>query len=361
MSSEIFLSLCQRLMRQPAVAYQESRVIQEVEAICTEHELDCVADSIGNRIVTLNTAPELSPIAMVAHLDHPGFEFLRRLADRTWEARFLGGVAPAYFRPGLALRCYPDGQTALLGEKLNAEELRFKIEFSVAPKEPPSIAVWDLVPFSSESGRIKGRACDDLVGVAAALSTLVQLKQSGARVNARALLTRAEEVGFHGTLLLAKSGIISRDTLILSLETSREMPPVQMGQGVIIRVGDRASIFDNRGIRYLAQVATEMHEKDSNFRFQRALMSGGICEGTPFQEAGYRTIALCVALGNYHNCGSDQRILEEYVSLPDAQGMVRLLIETTTRFAEFNTLTGQLSQRLDRLTQEAKQRLAPKD
>ncbi|MBI1840717.1 MAG: M20/M25/M40 family metallo-hydrolase [Verrucomicrobia bacterium] len=357
MSSDLFLTICERLMRQPAVAYHEERVIGEVESLCREHGLDCFTDPVGNRVATVNTAPDLPPIALLAHMDHPGFEALRPLSERTWEARFLGGVGPQYFRPGLPLRCYPDGQTALLGEKLNASELLFKIEFPVAPVSPPQIAVWDLVPFSAESGRIKGRACDDLVGVACALATLIQLKQSGARANVRGLFTRAEEVGFHGTLLLAESGLVPRDALVVSLETSRELPPAQIGQGVILRVGDRASIFDNRGLRYLSQVATGLQEKDSAFRFQRALMSGGTCEATPFQEAGYRVVALCVALGNYHNCGSDHRILEEYVSLPDAQGMARLLLEIVTRFDEYDALTSKLNETLAGLAAEARKRL----
>ena len=59
------------------------------------------------------------------------------------------------------------------------------------------------------------------------------------------MISRAEEVGFQGALTVASSRQLPKDSLVISLETSRELPPVKMGQGVIIRVGDRASIFDS--------------------------------------------------------------------------------------------------------------------
>jgi hypothetical protein len=37
------------------------------------------------------------------------------------------------------------------------------------------------------------------------------------------------------------------------LETSRELPGVKMGGGVILRVGDKASIFDSEATRFLAE------------------------------------------------------------------------------------------------------------
>jgi hypothetical protein len=53
-------------------------------------------------------------------------------------------------------------------------------------------------------------------------------------------------------------------------------------------------------------------------------MQGGTCEATAFQVYGYRTTGLCIALGNYHNCGPDETIASEYVSIEDAMGMIRL-------------------------------------
>ena len=60
-------------------------------------------------------------------------------------------------------------------------------------------------------------------------------------------------------------------------------------------------------------------------------MSGGTCEATPFRLYGIRCGALCVALGNYHNCAPGQLIASEYVSVADVEGLVALCAELVTR------------------------------
>jgi len=55
-------------------------------------------------------------------------------------------------------------------------------------------------------------------------------------------------------------------------------------------------------------------------------MAGGSCEGTAFQTYGYRSGALCIALGNYHNCAPDDRIETEYVSLSDMVGLIEFCV-----------------------------------
>jgi hypothetical protein len=55
-------------------------------------------------------------------------------------------------------------------------------------------------------------------------------------------------------------------------------------------------------------------------------MQGGTCEATAYALYGYRTAALCVALGNYHNCGPKEKIAPEYVSVADAVGMAKLCV-----------------------------------
>ena len=59
-------------------------------------------------------------------------------------------------------------------------------------------------------------------------------------------------------------------------------------------------------------------------------MSGGTCEATAYQLYGYRTAALCVALGNYHNCGPDETIAPEFVAVDDVAGMIALMHAAAT-------------------------------
>jgi endoglucanase len=219
----------------------------------------------------------------------------------------------------------------------------------------PQFGVWEMEGFAVRKGRIVGRACDDLVGVAAALATLIELKRSRARVNVIAAISRAEEIGFRGALALAAKKALPQNSLVISLETSRELPGVKMGQGVIIRVGDRTSVFDSAATRFLTEVAVSL-AKD-RFAFQRALMSGGTCEATAYQEFGFQTAAVCVALGNYHNCAQKNRIAPEYVSITDAVGMVRLLAAAARSMPRYHKIVSQLPGRLRSLLKEAQSRL----
>ncbi|HEY2341599.1 MAG TPA: M20/M25/M40 family metallo-hydrolase, partial [Chthoniobacteraceae bacterium] len=194
-------------------------------------------------------------------------------------------------------------------------------------KKPPTrdfgaFAMWDLPAFEIRDGRIYSRAIDDLMGCVTILAMLQELERTNVEASCRAIFTRAEEVGFVGAIQLAKTGKLPKDLTVISLETSSERGgPVKMGDGVIIRVGDRTGIFDPAASAALLSLA-----RAQSIPHQRALMQGGTCEATAFQVYGYRTTGLCIALGNYHNCGPDETIASEYVSIDDAAGMVRLCV-----------------------------------
>ncbi len=51
-------------------------------------------------------------------------------------------------------------------------------------------------------------------------------------------------------------------------------------------------------------------------------MDGGTCESTAYQQFGWTSAALCMALDNYHNMGPDNRIAPEVISLADYEGLV---------------------------------------
>lgn len=358
MSPSLLVPIARRLMRQPAVAFHEAAVRSEVEAICREHGLTCQRDRFGNLLIEVKRGRVSRPTVLVAHLDHPGFEITARLPKGGLRAGFLGGVPAQYFRRGTRLRLLPAGGGARLGAALGRpKQLEFELIPDEAVRDRPAFAVWELEDFALRRGRIHGRACDDLIGVAASLATLIAASRSPGAVWLIGAMTRAEEIGFGGALALAASRWIPRNSLVISLETSRELPPVTMGDGVIVRVGDRSSIFDTQATRFLTEIAGDLQRRDREFQFQRALMQGGSCEGTVFSEAGYQTAAVCVALGNYHNCGPRRRIAAEYVSRADAERMVALLVSAAARAAKFAALTGRLRTRLARLADGSRERL----
>jgi endoglucanase len=214
--------------------------------------------------------------------------------------------------------------------------------------------MWDLPACELRDGRVHSRACDDLVGCAAILATFRELERTGVEASVYGLFTRAEEVGFVGAIRLAQAALVPREVTMVSLETSSEKAPgCKMGEGVIVRVGDRTSIFDPTVTATFVELA-----KRTEIPAQRCLMSGGTCEATAFQLYGYRSGALCVALGNYHNCGPDQRIEAEFVSLSDVQALVRLCVEIARNSEPLSASDDALRERLEKRATEYAERFA---
>lgn len=287
--------LLQSLLSQPTAPFHEDAVASEIArllAACPHVTME--ADSLGNLIATYRRGtPDVPLWAFAAHMDHPGW------VRHEGEWKFLGGVPKAYLDTEAPRQLFGEGGDAVA-----------------------NFAMWDLPAFElggPGGALVYSRACDDLVGCAAIVAMFQNLEAQGAECVCVGLFTRAEEVGFVGAVALAQSGLLPESLTILSLETSAERPPAKMGDGVIIRVGDRTSLFDPAVTAELVATATEMQ-----IPFQRALMQGGTCEATAYSLYGYRCGALCVALGNYHNCGPETTIAPEYVSLSDTEGLVAL-------------------------------------
>src|SRR5439155_12123216 len=115
-------------------------------------------------------------------------------------------------------------------------------------------------------------------------------------------LTRAEEEGFIGAVAaVLKPALLRKSDRIVAIECSAMQPYAPQGHGVIIRVGDKTSIFNSGLTYFLTQQAAALQKKSRSFKYQRALMPGGTCEATVYDAYGYTAAAVCVALGNYHN------------------------------------------------------------
>ena len=357
-NSSLFLSIAEALMSQAAAPYHEEGVAAVVRQICRQHRIPLKKTPCGNLIATVKRGRAGRAMVMAAHMDHPGFVIGRQEMERSWRADFLGGVPDRYFKKGLKLRLQPGNFPATLGERRLKKKRSFDIHTKSLPEVDPRFAVWDLTPFRLKGRWIHGRACDDLIGLASALTTLALHRKGRKPVHAIAFVSRAEEVGFHGALMETLEKRLPKDPLVLSLETSSEMPPVRQGDGVIVRVGDRSSVFDSKVTRFLTAIAEKLKQgRSADFRYQRALMQGGSCEGTAFQEFGYQTGALCVALGNYHNCGEQEQVREENIHLDDALGMVRLLSEAAVALPSFLEITVRTTRRLEKLRKEASEKL----
>lgn len=323
MHKERILDIVHAILSRPTAPFHETAVraaIADLLGGCARVTL--AQDAFGNLIAHYRGSDSASaPVyAFCAHMDHPGWVTPAPEPTGAAPARqFLGGVPASYL-------------------EANRERVR---DFG-------AFAMWDLPACELRDGRIHSRACDDLIGCAVIVATLRALSEAEFAGECYGLFTRAEEVGFHGAIEMAKSGWLqAAGVTVISLETSAERPPAKMGAGPIIRVGDKQSIFEHGVTAELVAAAAE-----ANLAAQRCLMSGGACEATAFRLYGVRCGAMCVALGNYHNCGPDNRIEAEFVSLEDVEGLTALCGRLAQRPGPGPESDAALRGRLeDRLTQ----------
>jgi endoglucanase len=190
----------------------------------------------------------------------------------------------------------------------------------------PVPAVPDLPDFVLEQGLIKMRAADDLAGCAAILAALESLVNTPTTGTVFGLFTRAEEVGGVGAQLAAENELFPKDTIVVSVETSSVLPGAEIGEGVVIRTGDRAATFDYEAEVYLAEAAKVIRTESPDIKFQRQLMSAGGCEASAFKAFGYTVTGTAFPLGAWHNRGENGVELE-FISKDDFVGGALLISE----------------------------------
>lgn len=324
------------LLSLPTGTFVEGAVLQYIQNTCSRlPEVTCTSDRYGNLLAHYrHRPPDVTPLVLAAHTDHPGFVAQEMIDRRTLRAVLRGGVASSYVerakvrfwsrdhwitarvreltRTADAPR-YGHGATRPLDGLLTVAE----------PVEPNSPGMWDLDGPVLDGDLVRGVACDDLAGVAAMLELLRRLSRKQAQAEVYYLFTRAEEVGFIGAIGAAEARTVSKKLPIVAIETSKELPNAAVGEGPILRVGDRMSVFTPELTAWCGQVAQKLAARRKNFRFQRKLMDGGTCESTAYVVYGYQASGLCLALGNYHNMNEKTgKLGSEYVSLADWQSLV---------------------------------------
>ena len=335
------LTIAERVLRNPTVPYHEQLVAECCVQLAGELGLGAARDDAGNVVVRYDSpgADASAPLVLVAHLDHPGFVVDAVDGDQT-SLSFHGGVAAENAREGSPIEFFdgathdPIGRGALVAASETGGRLTGAVaEMLDGEARPDGIAMWGFPAWSIEDGRITARVCDDLLGVAAILACLAEVNaRAPERVAVWGLLTRAEEVGFLGALEAIRLGTVPPGSTVLSLECSKALVSAPQGDGVIVRVGDRMSVFAPALTEALRVAADAVAADDPTFRYQRKLMDGGACEATAFCASGYRASGLAVPLGNYHNAADDgPGIAPETVVVDDFLAEVQLLIELACR------------------------------
>ena len=325
------------LLSLPTAPFAEHFVIDFIERFCARQKTVTLSrDNSGNMLLRVRQGKRriARPVCITAHLDHPGFVSDRMLTKRRVRAFWRGGVPPEYFI-GSGVRFYVDGEWVrgrVRSIKTVVRNERKRVDtatIDVARQVPSgSIGMWHLPAPKVRDPRIYAHACDDLAGAAAMLACTDQLVRRKHSCDAYFLFTRAEEVGFMGAIAAARLKTIPTKCFVVAMETSTELPSARMGDGPILRVGDRASAFTPQATAHCHRVARELAKADKRFKYQRKLMDGGTCESSAYCQFGYEATGLCLALGNYHNVNvKRKRIAPEYIDLNDYDNVVKWFVE----------------------------------
>lgn len=378
----------------PTATGRERRVIEWIRRWAAERpDAEIITDDAGNmmlqrpRSAARSSNDGTGPILYTGHLDHPAFVIDEvGSGGRVAVARFLGGVREPYFIEGRVTAhsmtddsAIPVSGTITLHTEADPPQRLFRVcEFSfdepIAWLRAGDIAVWELpeTSISLEDGLVRARVCDDLAAVCAALGAFDALGGLDSPPDVRVLLTLAEEVGFIGAIAACKLGTIPPGSRVIALENSRSFADSPIGQGPIVRVGDRMTTFSPTLTGAVAKVCEKLagtgdrpvgtavpaSEARDGFRWQRKLMPGGACEATAYCAYGHEATCVCLPLGNYHNMADlDEvekpgyagaaRVGPEVIALTDFEMLVELLIACGTELGATEPMTVKLEKLYD--------------
>ena len=360
----------------PTAAGREERVVSFVTGWCHDRpDLTCTPDDAGNLVIERTDAPpsaHTTPLYITAHMDHPAFVVTGVSDDgAALDLEFRGGVKDPYFHnaPITAFTRDDEPVFATLTDAGKAEPYRACTAVVDAEHRAHAkalgvgdVARWRLPDPVIEPTKIAGEdvgdvlwthCCDDLAALGAALVAFDRLRDAPEASHVRLLLTRAEEVGFIGAIAACKMRTMPSNARVVLLENSRASTIAPIGDGPIVRVGDRMSTFHPVLTGALANLSRELtkesaeREDELPFAWQRKLMVGGACEASCYQAYGYEASCLCLPLGNYHNMSELDRVEDEepealeharcrpeHVAINDWLGMVELLVAAGTRLEE---------------------------
>jgi endoglucanase len=335
----------EQILGEPTAPFHETRVHARIREIArSSKRLRARADDFGNLLVAYG--PGRPRLLFTGHTDHPALEL-----DGENTATVRGGIRPSHL-PGSHWRTFDAAVTAEVAGVIGKERpLRVRLRGAGKLRKGTPL-ILDVPAATLSRTKIRARAVDDLVAVAACLTAADRLEAVRWKGSVGFLFTRAEEVGFGGALAWARTTTYPRSTTIVNLEMSSALRHTPAGKGPILRVGDRMCTYSTDVTIALEQAAQGLED----FSYQRALMDGGACEATVFVRAGFNTGALCLPMKNAHNHLAKGGLGLEWVDARDAAGLVRWVVAFAQQNGRHVSETT-LDKRLDALWKKHRTRL----
>lgn len=343
--------LLESVLTQPTAPFRESWVKRAIMTFCNESRVPVYEDETGNLWAGARTRKEAqnASLVFVAHMDHPGMVitgFRQRAGHIFAKAKWLG-AGPMDIR-NFDVKVFSDVNAltvfdGVVRSHTTGPRGADDVEIEIKPSELARAAAterglkalgpWGACLWYHRQGVPTGvlktkdlwitKAADDLVGACAILDGYVRAGRPRGVVT---LLTRAEESGFHGTLAVLKKKMLDPEkTLMISVETSAQLPGAELGKGPVVRLGDRSTIFNPAFVYWTQLRAAELAARDKAFHYQRRVMDGGTCEASAFNMYGFQVAGISTPLKNYHNIPPySPRPEPEAVSVSDVEGLARL-------------------------------------
>ncbi|MCM0605413.1 MAG: hypothetical protein KA715_04935 [Xanthomonadaceae bacterium] len=346
-----------QLLSIPMAPFRELYVLDWVRGILTQNKIPYFQDQTGNIVIGFKSSSEYKkrlakkanqPLRIfIAHLDHPGFHGVKWISKNVLETKWLGGNPTANLEGSKvwisSLHLHETHEGKVTSATLHSHGKSIKSALIECDSDVSDMNAEELFggfgfqsPAWQEDELIYTKAADDLIGVYSILETALKLwkAKSPARALFAGLLTRAEEVGFIGTLghldeYFTKP--VKTPIAVVSLETSKTLPGAEIGKGPVVRLGDRSTVFHPG----FTQLLTGLAKKLLPDKHQRRIMDGGSCEATAATVIGLPAIGISVPLGNYHNIGENGPA-PEFIHINDIAGMKTLCYGLMTQKLNWN-------------------------
>ena len=381
------LKTLQTIVNLPTAPFAEASVAAFIRGFVARHrELRVRGDRFGNLLVKYLPRRKSGkgrvgrPILFAAHMDHPGFVAQRMVGAGRVYADWRGWVQGRYFKgervifrvgsrwvEGTIEKCMPHEpgkmpkRAVASGRPFGATAPPKGVIARVGRDVPEgSVGMWGLPDAKIRGHRLACRASDDLSGLAGIVCALEEMCRQGTRCPCYALFTRAEEVGFGGALAAADGGTLPKGVIVVAVENSKAIAGVSLGDGPVLRVGDKASVFTPAATAYCQVAAEKLAEADATFKFQRKLMDGGTCESTAYCHYGHDATGICLPLLNYHNMDTErEKIGPEIIDTRDFLNLVKWFVSLAESPMRIRFEEGHpgLGKRLDALLKQHRRRL----